>query len=452
MDLDQALTHVAVLGAAGKMGRGIALLLLQEMAKLELENQGKVGTGTYVLNLIDVNEASFVPLHSYLRDQLFKYAEKNINRLRKGYEHNKELISNEEIIDAFVNGASSLLFFDTEVDAAKNANLIFEAIIEDIETKAKVFQSIAKKGNTKGFFLSNTSSIPIHILDEKAGLNNRIIGYHFYNPPVVQKLLEIIPPSNANQDLFKIANELAIRLGKQIVISKDVAGFIGNGHMIREIAFACKKVAELTEEYSLPEAIYMVNKVTQDWLIRPMGIFQLIDYVGIEVCRYVSHIMSENLHDSSLKFDLLERMFEKGILGGQNPDNKQKNGFFKYENHILAGIYSLDKSRYIPFADAYWILRADHALGELPKGWISWKALQKEIHKEKILEVYFENLFEQHNLGAKIAQDFLKNSHSIVNKLVQDGVASSLGDVDTVLKQGFYHLYGPSEVFKGVKA
>ena len=151
MQLDQALTHVAVLGAAGKMGSGIALLLLQEMSRLELEQLGKTGSGSYILNLIDVNENSFPLLRLYLRDQLYRYAEKNINTLRTYYAQNRDLISNEEIIDAYVNGALDLVCFDTGTEAAKNAYLVFEAIIENVEIKAQVFRTLVKQGNKNGF-------------------------------------------------------------------------------------------------------------------------------------------------------------------------------------------------------------------------------------------------------------------------------------------------------------
>lgn len=450
MQLDQALTHVAVLGAAGKMGSGIALLLLQEISRLALKKCDTTHRESFVLNLIDVNEDAFPTLRTYLRDQLFKYAEKNINFLRQCYAKNKELVSNEEIIDTYVNGAWDLVYFDTGLDAAKNAHLVFEAIIEDIEIKAKVFRTIVEHGNKTGFFLTNTSSIPIHVLNEKANLNNRIIGFHFYNPPAIQKLLEIIVPSNTDPQLIKMVSELAKRLKKTIVNSKDVAGFIGNGHMIREITFACQKVEELSPEYSLTEAIYMVNRVSQDWLLRPMGIFQLIDYVGIDVCQHISGIMRTYLKDLSLKEKLIDQMVKKGILGGQNPDGTQKDGFFSYAKNMIKGIYSLSQEKYIPITDAQFIT-LDRTLGELSKGHLSWKAMQREPFREELLKAYIENLCTQQTLGAKLAQAFLQNSRSIANTLTQDGIAASRADVDMVLINGFYHLYGADMCLQEVR-
>lgn len=438
MQLDQALTHVAVLGAAGKMGSGIALLILQEMARLQLENNGKKDPASYVLKLIDINETAFPALREYLRDQLLKYAEKNINSLRQQYAQNKSLISNEEIIQAYVREALDLVFFETELEAAKNANLVFEAILENVELKAQALRTIADQSHHKGFFLTNTSSIPIQVLNEKAKLNNRVIGFHFYNPPAIQKLLEIIASPETDSTLINIANELAKRLKKIVVHSKDEAGFIGNGHMMREVVFACKKVEELSRDYSLEESIYLINRVTQDWLVRPMGIFQLMDYVGLDVCQHIGHIMRTYLKDPSLKVELIDRIVKNGVLGGQNPDGTQKNGFFSYSKHAIQGIYSLQKSSYIPLSD----IHVDHVLGDLPKGHLSWKAMQKEANKTFLLKSYFENLNAQNTWGSELAQDFLHHSFAIANKLVADGVAASLSDIDKVLIHGFYHLYG----------
>lgn len=451
MDLDKALTHVAVLGAAGKMGSGIALLLLQEISRLDLEKHNKVGSGEYTLNLIDVNEKAFPQLREYLRNQLYKHAEKNINDLRKSYAHNETLISNAEIIEAYVNGALDLINFDIEITAAKKAHLVFEAIGEDIALKAKTFQTITEQGNKSGFFLTNTSSIPIHILNEKGNLNHRIIGFHFYNPPLIQKLVEIIAPSETNSELVSMAYELAKRLKKTIASSKDIAGFIGNGYMIREIAYGLEKVQELSAEYPLPESIYLVNRVTQDWLIRPMGVFQLIDYVGVDVCQKIFRIMREYLKDDTLKAELIDQMINRGILGGQNPDGTQKNGFFSYEKSMLKGIYSFSKGKYIPFADATWVLRIDRSLGKMPIGHQSWKTMQKDPHRDEKLRTYFEHLQEMNTLGGQLAQGFLQNSRQIANTLMHEGILSSQQDLNTVLVNGFYHLYVPDFVFKEIR-
>src|SRR5690606_35263663 len=137
--LDEALKHVAVLGAGGKMGSGISLLLVQEMAFQEARTRGAVGTGEYTLVLIDAQEKALLPLKKYLRTQLLRFAEKSINTLRVFFSGSPHLISNEEIIRTFVEGALDSVRLETNVLEAKDCRLIFEAIVEDCTVKAKVF-------------------------------------------------------------------------------------------------------------------------------------------------------------------------------------------------------------------------------------------------------------------------------------------------------------------------
>lgn len=440
MELDEALKNVAVLGAAGKMGNGIALLLLQEMARLEAEATGNVGSGTFRLTLIDTNETGLIALKKYLRDQLLKYAEKNISTLRKYYAQNASLVSNEEIIDAFVLGGTDLIFFETDVEKAKNSTLIFEAIMEDADLKWRIFSQIDKLAKYRPYYFTNTSSIPIKVLNEQAQLDNRIIGFHFYNPPYIQKLLEIIAPEGLNPQLKILAEELAERLKKTVVHSHDIAGFIGNGHFIREVLFACQKVRALAQEFTLPEAIWAINRVTLEWLIRPMGIFQLIDYVGIDVVQKICAIMRLYLKDESFHDELIDRMIAARVFGGQHPDGTQKDGFFQYDKHSIKGIYQLEEKKYIPLANL--TPRLNAYLGELPTGHNSWKILHKEPQKEEKLRSYFQALFNDHSQGAELAQAFLLKSRNIAQHLVQSGVADRLEDINEVLINGFYHLYG----------
>lgn len=443
MQLDNALKNVSVIGAGGKMGSGIALLLLQEMARLEAERDGKVGKGLYSLILIDTDSQRLQDLRRYLLDQLFKYAEKSIIVLRKCYAGNPDLISNEEIIEAFVYSAMDIIQFHNHPESAKNSNLVFEAIIEDVDVKAKILSAIGPQP----YFFSNTSSIPIHVLNEKANLNNRIIGFHFYNPPAVQRLIELIAPDNVDSHLLALSRELAKRLQKTVVPSHDIAGFIGNGHFIREALFACRKANELAATYSLPEAIYMINRVTQDYLVRPMGIFQLMDYVGIDVCHHICRIMSTYLKDPALKDNLLDKMLAQGVKGGQNSDGTQKAGFFQYDRHFPKSLYHLEDKKYHVLTENNFVMKSDEKLGVIPEGLLAWKSLQKDQDKNAKLKKYFENLFAQNNLGAELAQTFLLNSRDIARKLVQDGVANKIEDVNAVLELGFFHLYGADNAF-----
>ncbi len=436
--LDNALKRAAVLGAAGKMGSGIALLLLEEISRLEAKTLGQVGSGQYVLTLIDANEAAFPGLRTYLRTQIRRYAERSINQLREWYADNAALVSNQEVIDAFVQGAVDNVRFETTLESAKNSTLIFEAVIEDIDLKTQIFSSLNKVSLPDAYYFTNTSSIPIGVIAEKSGLKGRLIGYHFYNPPAVQKLLEIIPAQDTAPELTQLAEELAKRLGKIVVFSRDVAGFIGNGHFLREIDLALQETAQLEREMPQVNAICLMNQITQELLVRPMGIFQLLDYVGIEVLQKVMKIMNRYLgiHFHS---DLIDRMVKGGITGGQHPDGTQKPGFFSYEGHAMKQVYSLEKKAYVDLPG--------NLLGTLPKGHLPWKALSKQKGKEKVLQAYFEQLFQMETPQARLAQQHLVKSRDLARRLVKDGVAHRIEDINTVIMNGFYHLYGPDNAY-----
>ena len=190
MDLTERLQNVAVLGAAGKMGSGISLLLAQEMARTRLtpEGKGKV----FRLALVDVSEAALDGLLSYLRDQLVKRAEKMVGALRELYADREDLVENGEMIDAFVASALTLLRPTTEIGAIAGARLVFEAVFENEPLKLDLLGKARAVADPDAWYLTNTSSIPIGGLDDKLELGGRIVGYHFYNPPAVQKLLELI--------------------------------------------------------------------------------------------------------------------------------------------------------------------------------------------------------------------------------------------------------------------
>jgi 3-hydroxyacyl-CoA dehydrogenase len=439
MTLDERLEAVAVIGAAGKMGSGIVLLLAQEMAKLKLQNPDR----GYHLYAVDVSEKALDGLTEYLRSQATKAAEKGCVLLRELYRDRADLVENYDIIGQFTQDVLSVLRPTTDLSLTKNAHMVFEAIVEDETVKIDILKTLNKLCSPETFYFTNTSSIPIGLLDEGVGLDGRIIGYHFYNPPAVQKLAELIQAKTTRKELVEISHEIAKRLRKKIIPSNDVAGFIGNGHFMRDILHAIEEVENLSDTFSLTEGIYALNRVSQDFLIRPMGIFQLIDYVGADVCQLIMKVMSTHIHGQTLGSKLIDRMVDKKIIGGQFANGTQKDGFLKYEKNRPAGVYDIDKGEYVPFDPEGWTKKIDEKLGPLPKGWSAWRALLMDPAKEEKLRICFDNLKKMDTLGAGLAKTYFKRSREIGEQLVKDGVADNTENVNGVLTNGFYHLYGP---------
>jgi 3-hydroxyacyl-CoA dehydrogenase len=423
------------------MGSGIVYLLLQEVMRLNLAD---TNCQEWLIFCIDQSEERLSGLIRYLKSQLTKDAEKNIVSLRRApkYAADPRLTDNSEYIGQYMEDAIGCLRLSTTLSAVRKSALIFEAVFESAATKIDLFREIEALTEVKPLYFTNTSSIPILSIDEGAGLRGRLIGFHFYNPPAVQKLVEIIPSQKTSGELKSLAVELGKRLGKKLIESKDVAGFIGNGHFIRDILHAAAQIEKLKTEVSETEAISMINGVTQDFLIRPMGIFQLIDYVGIEVCLAIMKVMAENLPGEKFDCPLLNRFLSQGIRGGQNADGTQKNGIFRYERGQIVGEYNLQTSAYEDQGIS-WKEKIGQKLGSLPPGHMNWKSLVGRSDRNEPLQGYFTQLQKSPTWGCRIARDYLQKSREIGETLIRSGVAASADDVNTVLTQGFFHLYGP---------
>ncbi|KPL03821.1 MAG: hypothetical protein AMJ90_03000 [candidate division Zixibacteria bacterium SM23_73_2] len=441
MDFDQRLHNVTIIGAAGKMGSGISLLLAAEMAKAKNrpENKGS----SYRLNLIDIKDEAMDGLWNYMQAQLTKIGEKSTVFLRDMYKNRENLVENFDIIPQFVSDALSVIRMGTDLNMAKNSKVIFEAVLENKDLKVDLLKKLDSLCPDDTLYLTNTSSIPINVLNDEANLGGRIIGFHFYNPPVVQRLAELISCDKTTSELKEFSNELAKRLRKVIVPANDIAGFIGNGHFLRDGLYAISEAKRLAGDFTLAGGIYVMDKVSRDLLVRPMGIFQLIDYVGVDVYQCISETVDSYIEGEDLKDDLLQKMVDKKVLGGQMADGSQKDGFLKYEKGRPAGVYDLDKSEYKMFDPDGWSGEVDRKLGEYPDGFYPWRKLLIDLKKNDKLSGFFNNLKSTDTLGAKLALAYLKNSKEIGQKLVDSKVANSAEDVNAVLLNGFYHLYGP---------
>ncbi len=438
MNYEERLQNVTVLGAAGKMGSGILLLTALEMADISLKpgNRKKM----FVLNAMDVSHEALTGVMRYLKAQVLKAAEKKSVSLRAFYADRPELIENYDIVDQYVTDVLSLVRPTTRLEAAFESNMIFEAIKEDPELKVRIFSTIREKNPNNPWFFTNTSSIPITELDEKANLGGRIIGFHFYNPPAIQKLVEVIKSRHTLPEVEEFALQYAKNMRKVVVPANDFAGFIGNGHFMRDILHATAEVEKLRGNMSFTEAVYAVNHISQDWLIRPMGIFQLIDYVGIDVCSYIMSVMNPYLKDEDLHSPLLDRVLSLGVTGGQYADGSQKDGFLKYEKGKIIAVFDLDTKEYRPVAEFQ--KKVEEQLGTAPAV-KPWKSVIGNPKKEEVLKAYFGELKKLDSPGAKLAKAYAARSLAIGKHLVSSGVAFSDKDVNTVLLTGFYHAYGP---------
>jgi 3-hydroxyacyl-CoA dehydrogenase len=412
MKLENRLRDVAVIGAAGKMGRGIALLLAEHMAG--------DGDGTPPrLTLIDTQKEALADLEQYLETQVAKRA------ARSGRPVN----------------LSSIVQMTTDPQRAAEAHLVFEALPEIEALKVEALCQLQESCSPDTWFLSNTSSIPIGELDRQARLDGRVVGFHFYNPPPVQKLLEVIPAASTVPALDAAARQLAVDLGKTVVTSRDVAGFIGNGHFIRECLYALHQIEQLLARDGFSKAVYTVDKVSRDGLLRPMGIFQVMDYAGVDICAAIMEVMERYIDSESFLSATVERMLSAGAKGGQHGDGSQKDGFFRYDGYRITDVYDIESGTYRPLDVVS--KGIDEELGDLALPGRGWKELRGQADVDEQVQSHFEWLRVNPGAGATMAIDYFQASKRIATNLLNDGIATCGEDVDVVVTTGFHHLYGP---------
>jgi len=262
----------------GKMGQGIAELLIDRMAQEALDE----GKFSRVLTCVDPIQAQLVATRHRLEKRGRSFAEKMIVPLRKKF-HNGT--SNQEIVESFVSNLLDHCLFERGLEACKEALFVFEAAAEDLKIKTDLFTKLSKQLPKEALFFTNTSAIPIKELEKP--IVGRLAGLHFYNPPPVQPIIEVVVPANAHPKLSLTISELLAGWKKEEVLSPDIPGFIGNGFMIPEIEMALSMLSN----HSVEE----LNQMTREKLGRPLGIFELVDFVGRDIVIAIGKVMGKDL-------------------------------------------------------------------------------------------------------------------------------------------------------------
>ncbi|MCL4111322.1 UNVERIFIED_CONTAM: hypothetical protein GTU68_034035 [Idotea baltica] len=261
------------------------------------------GLHEYEVILVDISPSQV--------DKAMTTISKNLDRmLQKGHINSDQKIG-------------TLLSIKTSTDltsAVVDADLVIEAVSEDIDLKRKLFRELSEHAPSECILASNTSSISITKIAAVTTHPERVIGMHFMNPVPVMKLIEIIKGHRTSPEITRAVVTIGKSLGKVPVEVNDYPGFIANRILMPMINEA---IWSLHEGVGTAEAIDSIMKLG---MAHPMGPLQLADFIGLDVCYSILKVMQDGFGNQKYApCPLLVNMVNAGMLG-----KKTKEGFYEY--------------------------------------------------------------------------------------------------------------------------
>ena len=275
-----------------------------------------IGSGTMGNGIAQVSAmAGFkTSLFDISKEQL-DVAESKINKnLDKGVELGKIL---EEKRD---NAKGNLFFTEDFETAVRDSDLIIEAVPENMDLKKKIFSDAENFVHEKTIFATNTTGLSITEMGNATKREDRVIGMHFFNPVHIMKLIEIVRSRSTSQETYEIVKEVSEKMGKQTVEINEAAGFVTS----RMNALIGAEAFRMWEEgVASPKDI---DKALKLGLNHPMGPFEMIDLVGLDVRLASMKNLEKHLGSAFKPSKKLEELVEKGRLG-----RKSGKGIYDYD-------------------------------------------------------------------------------------------------------------------------
>lgn len=281
------INKITVLGS-GIMGHGIAQISAMN---------------GYNVVLRDIEERFLESAMNKIRWSLDKLVEKNkINKQESDKIHGriKPIVELKEALD------------DTD--------LLIEAVPEDLKLKKKVYSEVDQFAQEKTIYSSNTSTLPISEISQLTSRPDRFIGLHFFNPPQLMKLVEVIPGASTAQSIVELGINFVKSLSKDpILCNKDVPGFIVNRifiPLVHEAAYCLENDSK---------SMTQIDSAVKFKMYLPMGIFELADYTGLDVIHRATIEMYSRDKKVVNPHPKIEQLFSSGKYG-----KKSGEGFYSY--------------------------------------------------------------------------------------------------------------------------
>ena len=227
-----------------------------------------------------------------------------------------------KITPAQAEAAVGRYSLSTDLASIKDADLVVEAVFEDVDLKTGILAEIDQLVGPDTYLASNTSTIPLVILAGATSRPERVVGLHFFNPVPAMKLVEVIRTPVTEQPHIDTLVAFAEHLGKSPVVVNDVPGFIGN---LLIVPYLCDAIRAYERGVADMESI---DSVLTLGFNHPMGPFRLSDLIGLDIVHDMAASMYEEYKDPRyFPPPLLKQYVRLGWLG-----RKTGRGFYRYDD------------------------------------------------------------------------------------------------------------------------
>jgi 3-hydroxybutyryl-CoA dehydrogenase len=283
---------------------------------MEIKKVGVVGCGSMGAGIAQVcAQSGYQVVVSEINDELLKRGMGSIDKvLGRSVEKGKLSQADKDAIMGRIKGTTSTKDFS-------DCDLVIEAAIENLELKKKIFAELDGICKPSAILATNTSCLSIIEMAIVTKRPDKVLGLHFFNPATVMKLLEIVKTIATSDEVLEASQKFGESLGKTNVIAKDAPGFIVN-RLWLPFLLHCVKLYEdgVASRDDIDNAIQL-------GLGYPMGPLTLADMVGIDVVKFVSDALYEQLKDPRyIVPTLVDKMVAAGWLG-----RKTGKGFYDYK-------------------------------------------------------------------------------------------------------------------------
>ena len=281
----------------------------------EVRKVGVIGCGIMGSGIVEVSakagaEVTYVEVDDEQVEKGRARIEKSLNRA----------VERGKLSEDDRGGILSSIHGTADFEDIGDSDLVIEAATENLDTKLEIFKVIDGITRDDIVLATNTSSLPIVQLGMQTKRPDRVVGMHFFNPPPIMPLLELVRSITTSDETVDFARGMGERLGKTTVMAKDRAGFIVNYLLTYYLNSAVRMVEE---GFASKEDIDTAVKLG---LSHPMGPFELLDLIGLDTMMSVAEVLYEEFRDPDVAPPpLARRMVAAGFLG-----RKTGKGFYDY--------------------------------------------------------------------------------------------------------------------------